>query len=914
MSSSGWAAGGCSLLFEAGLALLLLAGGAQGAVDHGEMLLDQLSCTACHDAAPRAQDRFVTHDGPRLGGLGLRLTPQWLRAFLADPDQVHPGNTMPDMLHGMAPDEKARAVEDLTQYLISREAPEDPPFDCGPGLIEKGRELYHTVGCVACHSPWEMPARAADDSRARAELQGLEGSPEEFADLPRMTSVPQLAAFLRDPVGFHPAGRMPSMNLSDSEATAIAAYLLREQTQQGAQSVPGVSYEIFQERFGNLPNFDRLAPVATGSVPAFEISARWGDDEMAVRYRGSVQIPAQGEYRFFTASADGSKLLIDNQPVVDNDGIHPMTEQSGSIILAPGPHAITVLYFSTRGDLGLTVSWQGPGFGKEQIPGSALSHPGGIMTPRGEEPFSADGAGVERGRALFAQLNCAACHLGETVGAKAKPLAELTLTGTADCLSPNPAGGLPRYWLAPADGEAIRRTLSDPTRLPRPLDPRESIERTMTLLDCYACHDRGGQGGPEGLRRDYFSSLPPDLDLGDEGRLPPSLTGAGARLQEAWIGSVLLDGAVARPYMATRMPQFGRRNVGFLAAAFLAADGSGVVNPDLQGDTAAQRAGRRLVGVTGLGCIGCHNFEGHPSLGIPAMDLALMTQRLQTGWFRRYLIDPQSLRPGTRIPSFWPGGRAVNGEIEEGHTGRQIAALWTYLMPRQATDLPDGLIHGRMELVADKQAVIYRNFIRGVGPRAIAVGYPEKANLAFDADDMRIALVWQGPFIDAAQQRTGYGMGTTPPLGHDVLAGPPGPPFALRSGPDDPWPALTGKSAGYQFRGYHLDDELRPAFSYYFGGIHVTDYPVAVPGKEDPGLKRILTFQAASPPANLYMRAAVGDKIERLPNGDFLVDGRLALGLSGSGATVRTSQGRMELLWPIRFSGNKASIEEDYTW
>ncbi len=934
----------CPLRFKAAFAIIVFAGGvraaaaAQAAVDHGEILLDQLSCTACHAAPLQAQDRFVTREGPRLGAQGLRLTPQWLRVFLTAPDQVHPGTHMPDMLHAMTPDEKGRTIEDLTQYLLSREAPADSPFDCPPALIERGRALYHTVGCVACHAPTELPQRTTDDPQSRAAMQALQASSEPFDDLARMTSVQQLAAFLQNPVRYHPAGRMPSMKLTGAEATAIAAYLLREQMPAGTQSAPGLAYEYFEKRFANLPNFDRLKPVASGSVPTFDISPRQRDDYIAMRFRGSIAIRTAGQYTFYTNSDDGSNLLIDGRLVVANDGIHPMTERSGSINLTPGSHAITVLYFNALADLGLAVSWEGPGIARETVPASVLSHPGVLMTPLGDQPFAADPAGAARGRALFARLNCAACHQGDMAGTPAKPLAELAVTGDADCLSPTPSAGLPKYALTPDDRAAIRKILSDPARLSQPLDARASIERTMTLLNCYACHERDLQGGPQGLRRDYFSSLPPALDLGDEGRLPPRLTGVGAKLQEGWMDKVLCDGASVRPYMATRMPQFGRENVGFLPAAFLAADGAGVMNPDLHGDLVAQKTGRKLVGVTGLGCIACHNFEGHPSLGIPAMDLTVMAERLQTGWFHNYLVDPQSLRPGTRMPSFWPDGKALKKDIDGGDAGLQIAALWTYLSQGPSADLPDGLIRGRMELIADKQAVIYRNFIQGVSPRAIAVGYPEKSNLAFDADEMRIALIWHGSFIDAGQHRTGRGMGATPPMGYDVLTGPPGPPFALLAGPDDPWPASTGKDAGYRFRGYRLDDVLRPAFSYDFGTVRVTDYPVAVPGRDDSAFKRTLTFQASAlgtNPANLYMRAAVGNDIKRLPNGDFLVDGRLTLRFvepgvisfagqpsaeapaptfSGNGATIRKSQGRMELLVPVHFTGSKASIEEDYTW
>ena len=65
------------------------------------------------------------------------------------------------------------------------------------------------------------------------------------------------------------------------------------------------------------------------------------------------------------------------------------------------------------------------------------------------------------------------------------------------------------------------------------------------------------------------------------------------------------------------------------------------------------------------------------------------------------------------------------------------------------------MVQGRIELVATNEAIIYRNFIEGAGTRAIGVGYPEKANLAFDANELRLARIWQGSFIDASRHRTG---------------------------------------------------------------------------------------------------------------------------------------------------------------
>src|SRR4029434_787499 len=167
--------------------------------------------------------------------------------------------------------------------------------------------------------------------------------------------------------------------------------------------------------------------------------------------------------------------------------------------------------------------------------------------------------------------------------------------------------------------------------------------------------------------------------------------------------------------------------------------------------------------------------------------LALIGQRLKWDWFRHYLLDPQALRPGTRMPALWPNGVAVNRDILGGDSEKQIAAIWAYLARKNFTDLPAGLVKGKEELIADTEAVIYRNFIEGAGPRAVGVGYPEKANLAFDANEMRLALLWQGAFIDAAKHWTDRGAGHEGPLGDNIQQLPAGAPFAVLAAADASW-------------------------------------------------------------------------------------------------------------------------------
>src|SRR5262249_39625605 len=154
--------------------------------------------------------------------------------------------------------------------------------------------------------------------------------------------------------------------------------------------------------------------------------------------------------------------------------------------------------------------------------------------------------------------------------------------------------------------------------------------------------------------------------------------------------------------------------------------------------------------------------------------------------------------------------------------------------------LPRGLNKHSIALVPDKEAIIYRNFIAGAGPRAIAVGYPEKAHLAFDAGEMRLALVWQGAFIDAARHWTGRGVGVEPPLGDSVLSLPEKATFAVLAQEGEAWPGKPAKELGYKFLGYKLTPDQRPTFLYSFRGVRVEDFPNAVAGKSAPSIRRAL--------------------------------------------------------------------------
>jgi len=889
----------------------LLHGRAYAAFAPGERHLAELNCTACHEAPQPVLARLAPTQAPILGENGLDLTPQWIRSHLFNPQTEKAGTTMPDVLHGLPDAEKRDAADALAHYLISLQKKKDvPQAGFSTALVNAGRNLFNSAGCVACHAPQDSPA---GKSVPQADLEKLAKESIPLGSLAKKFTVPELIEFLQNPLKIRASGRMPSLNLSAGEAGAIATYLLRDQAPKGpAAKISGLKYEYYEGNWNNLPQFDKLKVVDNGIIDSFTLKIAKKKENYALRFQGVIQIPADGEYTFWTASDDGTHLFVDEKQLIDNDGAHPVVEKEGKVTLKAGDHAIKVTFFQGGGGADMKVFWKGPGIDRQEIPAKVLFHEGQPMVPLDNEAFAVDAGKAAKGKDLFAKFNCAACHTSVKIPAtKAKPLAQLTAGG--GCIGATPPAGAPKYVLSDEQRTAITEQLKNQAALAEAQTPKDQIVRTLAALNCVACHTRDKKGGPAGPRREYFNSNG-EVDLGDEGVMPPHLTGVGNKLKPDWFKKVLWGGSAGavRSYMATRMPQFGQRNVEHLIGAFEAADTPEKAWPEAAQDETLVKHGQKLVGTQGLSCVACHVFAGRPSLGVPALDITLSGERLKPAWFYAYLANPQVLRPGTRMPEFWPEGVAANKSILGGDMPKQISAIWSYLSKGKSAETPVGLHTAKMEIVADKEAVIYRHFIEGSGSRAIGVGYPEKSNLTFDANELRLAEIWQGGFIDAARHRSGRGTGYEKPLGSNVYQFPKGAPFAVLVAGDAKWPAESGKSAGYQFRGYVLDDKQRPAFRYEFGGVKVEDFPIAFAAEPDSTFKRTITLKTEKAPANLHFRAAVGTIVEK--DGAFLIDGKVKIKIEGQKALLRTVDGKSELLVPIVFQGNEAKFVEEITW
>ena len=93
--------------------------------------------------------------------------------------------------------------------------------------LARGFELFHSVGCVACHSP--------RDERAKEQWsEDAESTP--LGNLSDKYNVDGLTRLLNEPLAVRPSGHMPNMQLTHREAVEIANFLLQSTPQQEEQS------------------------------------------------------------------------------------------------------------------------------------------------------------------------------------------------------------------------------------------------------------------------------------------------------------------------------------------------------------------------------------------------------------------------------------------------------------------------------------------------------------------------------------------------------------------------------------------------------------------------------------------------------------------------------------------------------
>jgi hypothetical protein len=142
----------------------------------------------------------------------------------------------------------------------------------------------------------------------------------------------------------------------------------REVLQPSREAAGGLKEEVFYFRQrSKLVNLEGLKPALVRTVPVvnYAKSGRaWPGlsrrDNFAVRWTGLVTIKKWGNYELSLTSDDGSKLRIDDQVAVNNDGLHAMREMVDTKFMSNGAHRLELTFFEKHGAAGCILKYAGP--------------------------------------------------------------------------------------------------------------------------------------------------------------------------------------------------------------------------------------------------------------------------------------------------------------------------------------------------------------------------------------------------------------------------------------------------------------------------------------------------------------------------------------------------------------------------
>ena len=288
-----------------------------------------------------------------------------------------------------------------------------------------------------------------------------------------------------------------------------------------------------------------------------------------------------------------------------------------------------------------------------------------------------------RGQKAFAERGCRQCHADPAI--PTRPPRERSLFAIAGqhsgCLAATPAErhAAPDFRLTDDDRRALATLLAGDGRSLLVDTPAEASTRLVKAFRCAACHTIDSRPSllPKIIAEDGVTGLIPD-------NVPP-LTFAGEKLKAQWIGE-FLAGRVAdrpRPWLTIRMPSFPAAATA-LAEGLAAEHGVGPQDESVTPDPALAEIGLALTQTNGgLDCRQCHGLERltakqpNDGQGISFLHVA---QRIRHPYYRRWMLDPLRIEPGTKMPRLCPDGQHTAArKILDGNAERQFEALWNYL-------------------------------------------------------------------------------------------------------------------------------------------------------------------------------------------------------------------------------------------
>lgn len=286
---------------------------------------------------------------------------------------------------------------------------------------------------------------------------------------------------------------------------------------------------------------------------------------------------------------------------------------------------------------------------------------------------SSDPTRIEQGKQLVQSSGCLSCHeLKLENRFKSRSLDRFTTESwKRGCMAEGPAtvSGVPFFDFSTEQKESLRSFGTVARNFLRRDVPVEFLQRHTKALLCQECHGK----------LDGF----------------PALERINGKLRPEWC-EAFIAGRLAyrpRPWLAARMPAFPAYATGLARGLAMQNGFPPATPPDPSPDLEMAQAGHRLVGSDGgLSCIACHAVGSVAATQVfenAGINLAYSSSRLQKSYFERWLRNPLSIDPVSKMPSFFDEElRSPLGTFYDGDGRKQIEAIWQYLLLRDKMPPP----------------------------------------------------------------------------------------------------------------------------------------------------------------------------------------------------------------------------------
>jgi len=587
----------------------------------GLSVYEKSGCYACHNIA-RWKD--APKPGPSLYKLASKTSKDWTYKWIMDPRSFRHNTWMPHFFkkgNNSSPDDIKRSEQEvlaMTEYLFSKSESYEITSVNNSGDYDRGRLLVNSLGCKGCHQIQLNPDPDYDPT-----IQALrtEQGPN-LISLGSKVNEDWLVSWLKNPYSYHEETKMPDLRVSDQEAMDIATYLLADKN--------------------NV--FDSINTAQVNNDALNEISA----DFLSQLLRKS-QVDEK-----ISNMTTKEKLIYSGEKLIGYYGCYSCHNIAG---------------FEDRKPIGIALNVEGSkliskfdfSFWHDEIPHTKWDW----FYNKINKPETFDLIPNEEGSVTVKELN---------------PLEKSRMPHFG--LTDKEINGLVTLIMGLVKDEIPASKL--PEKTPEYLAETHG-ERFVHTNNCLGCHKIDGEGGAiwtstaVWLEEIAGSENSEDISL-VQSFSPPLLNTQGKKVQPDWLLNWFQNISMIRPHLQVRMPSydFTHEEWNSVISYFQSKDGLSLKyeNPhNFSKATNSYKAGEKIQEEGA--CINCH-FYGEMKPRQDALtwapNLVLTKRRLRPEWLIDWFNNPQTVMPGTKMPSpYIPVDEPVS-DVKE-YWGNEVASF-----------------------------------------------------------------------------------------------------------------------------------------------------------------------------------------------------------------------------------------------